>query len=108
MTEYAFWGMIQKVLRMDSLRWGPRRLAKLAARRDYKGPNRKLKFEYQCAMCGGWFKETQIDMDHIVPCCSSQCGDDIVGYINRLYCEYDGWRVLCKPCHIERHQSEKR
>lgn len=108
MTDQAFWGMIQRVLRRASLRWKPRLLAKNAVRRPYHGKNKRQKFEYQCEHCGNWFAEKQIEMDHVVECASSQCGDDIEGYINRLFCEESGWRVLCKPCHLERHDRERR
>ena len=50
MTESAFWSFIRSALRQKSRWWKPITQAKLQARRPYKGPNKRQKFEYLCAV----------------------------------------------------------
>lgn len=44
-------------------------------------------------------KETQLD--HIIPVGPLQRYEDLPGFAARLFCEKEGLRVLCKPCHSE-------
>ena len=66
MTESAFWSMIRSALRRRTMFWKPILKAKLLARRKYEGPNKRQKFEYQCNECKGWFKDSEIAVDHIL------------------------------------------
>jgi hypothetical protein len=49
-------------------------------------------------------KETAVD--HIVPCGSIKCFEDIGPFVQRLLCEMDDLRVLCTKCHTRRHDDE--
>jgi 5-methylcytosine-specific restriction endonuclease McrA len=98
-TESAFWGMIRSTLRRRSMFWKPVHLAKLAARRDNQSDNPRLKFEYQCAVCTNWFPEKQTIIDHIIPAGTLTCADDLPSFVERLFCEQEGLRCLCKECH---------
>ena len=99
-TEAAFWGFLRSGLRRMSLRWPPRKQAELAARRPYDGPNKRQKWEYQCAQCGDWYMGKEIEVDHIVPCGTLKTFDDLPGFCERLFCEEDKFQVLCKvKCH---------
>ena len=53
----------------------------------------------QCAECKQWFKKTQMDKDHIVPCGSLLKYDDLPGFVERMFVGVDDYRILCKPCH---------
>ena len=99
MTESAFWSFIRSALRQKSRWWKPITECKLKARRTYKGPNKRQKFEYQCKKCKQWFAEKNINVDHIQPAGSLNCAEDLPGFINRLFCEIDNLQVLCEPCH---------
>jgi 5-methylcytosine-specific restriction endonuclease McrA len=101
LTESAFWSMIRSALRQKSRWWKPIQLCKQKARRNYKGSNKRQKYEYKCAICEGWFPDKNIEVDHINPAGSLKCGDDLKGFVERLFCEIDNLRVLCKPCHIK-------
>lgn len=107
MTESAFWSFIRSALRQKSRWWKPILQCKLAARRAYKGPNKRQKFEYQCAMCEKWFQEKKINVDHIVPAGSLNCAADLPGFVERLFCEKDNLQVLCESCHDEKTKIEK-
>lgn len=107
MTESAFWSFIRSALRQKSRWWKPILQCKLAARRAYKGPNKRQKFEYQCAICEKWFQEKKINVDHIVPAGSLNCAADLPGFVERLFCEKDNLQVLCEKCHDEKTKTEK-
>lgn len=107
MTESAFWSFIRSALRQKSRWWKPILQCKLAARRAYKGPNKRQKFEYQCATCKQWFQEKKINVDHIHPAGSLNCAADLPGFVERLFCEKDNLQVLCESCHDEKTKIEK-
>lgn len=108
MTESAFWSFIRSALRQKSRWWKPITECKLKAKRVYKGPNKRQKFEYQCKTCKNWFPEKQINVDHIVPAGSLNCAEDLPGFVNRLFCEQENLQVLCTECHNEKTKLEKK
>lgn len=101
MTEAEFWSMIRSALRQKSRWWKPISLVKQKARRAYKGTNKRQKWEYQCSQCEKWHPDSNIEVDHIIPAGTLRCYDDLKGFVERLFCEEDNLRVLCKPCHKE-------
>jgi 5-methylcytosine-specific restriction endonuclease McrA len=108
MTESAFWSFIRSALRQKSRWWKPITECKMKARRPYKGPNKRQKFEYQCNTCKSWFPDKQINVDHIVGAGSLNCGSDLPGFVERLFCEQDNLQVLCTTCHDQKTKSEKK
>lgn len=106
-TEASFWGFIRSGLRQISRRWPPRKLAEIAARRPYTGTNKRQKWEYQCAECKEWWKGSEIEVDHIIPCGSLKSFDDAAIFMERLFCEIDGFRVVCNNCHNEKSHASK-
>ena len=108
MTESAFWSFIRSALRQKSRWWKPITECKMKARRPYKGPNKRQKFEYQCNTCKSWFPDKQINVDHIVGAGSLNCGADLPGFVDRLFCEQDNLQVLCETCHNTKTQLEKK
>lgn len=96
-TEARYWQFVRTALRMASRKWRPKWEAKERVRRPNESTNKRLKWEYQCADCLGWFRDDQTEVDHIVPCGNLQ--DDPKGFIERLFCEVDGFEVRCKSCH---------
>ena len=43
--------------------------------------------------------QKEVEIDHIISCGSLKCYDDLPGFVERLFCEADNIRVVCKPCH---------
>lgn len=80
----------------------------MAARRAYKGPNKRQKFEYQCNACKNWFPEKKINVDHIQPAGSLNCAADLPGFVERLFCEVDGLQVMCEKCHNKKTANERK
>lgn len=73
--------------------------------RPYEGENKRQKKEYQCEKCQEWFKQSEVDVDHIEPIGKLSDYDALAGVIERLFCESEGLRILCKPCHKQRRKS---
>jgi 5-methylcytosine-specific restriction endonuclease McrA len=80
----------------------------MKARRAYKGPNKRQKFEYQCALCQNWFAEKNINVDHISPAGSLNSAQDLPGFVERLFCEQDNLQVLCTACHDVKTKLDKK
>ncbi len=107
MSESAFWGMIRSCLRQKSRWWKPIQVAKLRARRKYKGTNKRQQYEYQCAICKNWFAEKEIEVDHIKPVGTLKCKNDLPDFVENLFCEADNYQVLCKQCHLIKTNNER-
>jgi len=107
MTESAFWSFIRSALRQKSRWWKPITECKVKARRAYKGPLKRQKFEYQCNSCKQWFPEKKINVDHIIGAGSLNCATDLPGFVERLFCEQDNLQVLCTECHDKKTKLEK-
>jgi len=108
MTESAFWSFIRSALRQKSRWWKPIAQAKQKAKRVYKGPLKRQKFEYQCANCLQWFPDKKINVDHINPAGTLRCANDLPGFVERLFCEVDGLQVLCSGCHDKKTADERK
>jgi len=100
---------ITSVLRGGSRRWPPRN-AVLNASKTIKKINPKsgrMAQHYQCAECKGEFPAKEVNLNHILPVVDPNSGfttwDE---YIQRMYCEEDGFEVLCVPCHLEVTKKE--
>ncbi len=107
MTEAAYFGWIRSQLRRTSMKWGPIAEAKRRARRPYTGPNKRQKWEYQCAICKKWFKGTEIHVDHIIPCGTLTKYEDLPRFVERMLCEVDGLQVLCKPDNLSKKDVDR-
>jgi len=107
-TEAQFWGAVRSALRNKFTWWKPMREAKEAARRPYKGAGRQ-KWEFQCNTCKGWYMAKEVQVDHIVPCGSLKCPEDIEGFLDRMTPESpEAFQVLCKPCHQIKTNAERK
>ena len=107
MTESAFWSFIRSALRQKSRWWKPIGQAKAKAKRSYKGPLKRQKYEYQCAECLQWFPDKKINVDHRIPAGTLRCAADLPGFVERLFCEVDNLQVLCQGCHDIKTKQEK-
>lgn len=108
-TTSKFWGFIRSGLRSKFTRWPPKYEALLAARRNVGAKKTsRQKYEYKCAECKKWFKGKEVEVDHIVPAGSLKCGDDLAGFVERVFCGKDKLQVLCKPCHKAKTAEERK
>ena len=107
MTNAMFWSFIRSALRNKSRWWKPITQCRISSRRPYKGTNKRQKFEYQCNQCKNWFPDKQIAVDHKIPAGSLNSGDDLKGFVERLFCEEKDLQVLCSGCHDVKTKLEK-
>lgn len=102
-----FWGFLRSGLRSTYNRWPPKWTVLQAARRPYQGKDKRQKWEFQCSECGGWFKSTEVSVDHIVPAGSLNSFEDIAGFVERLFVGPEGLQVLHKACHDAKTLKER-
>lgn len=90
---------IMSTLRRASYRWPARNEAERKGRVD-----RGL---YKCAMCEGTFRSKEYAIDHIKPVISLKDGfqswDEV---IETLFCDVEGFQILCHACHDSKTQIE--
>lgn len=112
LTESAFWSFIRSALRQKSRWWKPITECKQKAKRAYKGPLKRQKWEYKCNKCGKWFAEKNISVDHIKPVGTLRNAQDLPQFVENLFCEIDNLQVLCSngehSCHHIKTQKEKK
>jgi 5-methylcytosine-specific restriction endonuclease McrA len=75
------------------------------AKRTYKGPNKRQKVEYKCALCKNYFKSTDISVDHITavgPFTIDSFGE----WVKKLFCWKEGLQALCSTCHTQKSSEE--
>ena len=101
MTESGFFGFIRSGLRAKHARWKPRAMALKAASREIP-PERRVgrqRLEVCCNNCRDWFSLKEVEVDHLIPAGKLRTFDDLPGFVERLFCEEDGYQILCKECH---------
>lgn len=108
MSEAMYWSFIRSALRQKSRWWKPISVCKEKARRAYTGINKRQKYEYQCNSCKGYFPDKEINVDHIHPAGALNCGQDLPGFVERLFCEVEHLQCLCKSCHDIKTQEERK
>ncbi len=109
-TESRYRSFIVSMLRKSSARWGPRNECKKDARHHKKLPNDKgrLVFHSICSACKAIIPETTSSVDHINPVIDPQIGFiDWDTYISRIYCEKEGFQILCSSCHTIKTKGER-
>lgn len=107
MTESEFFSFLRSRLRRLSMYWKPISECKKRSRRPYKGKNKLQKWEYQCNVCKGWFKDKQVSVDHIEAAGQLKSFNDLPGFCERLFCEVDMLQSLCENCHTEKTKKDK-
>lgn len=100
-------------LRRCSFRWRPRSIAERKARVQVGTYSTgRPKFQYRCAGCGNLFLKKDVDWDHVVPVVppegyKSGKDFDLEEFAERLFCEEDGWQILCHAvCHAHKTEAE--
>ena len=110
-TEARFRAFVISALRAHMKRFPPKWKALKAAMVCKKVNKRsgRLAEHYLCASCGGFFVARDVQVDHIDPVVSPEEGfQDWWIYMNRLYCEAENLQVLCKPCHKDKTNAERK
>lgn len=99
-TKARYHSFIMSALRSASMRWGPKNAAKKAAKVSYG--------KYLCAECKKVIRAKDTAVDHILPIVPVTGFDSWDGVISRLFCEVDGFQLLCKDCHKIKTDEENK
>jgi len=106
MTEAQYWSMILSALRGTTRFWKPCLIALEASKRKSESSNKRLKYEYICAHCSGWFARKLVQIDHIIPCGGINGLDKVLSWILLAHVE-EGFQILCKECHKIKTKEER-
>lgn len=106
-TQSKFWSFIRSALRQAWSRYPARYEALKRARVNVEGMGR-LKNMYKCAGTGLYFKQTEVEVDHIEPVGSLKKIEDLEGFVKRLFCNADGLQVLSKEYHKAKTAKERK
>lgn len=92
---------IMNVLRQGTIAWQGRKDALKNSRKKfkkgkYKNGNIRYIYYYQCAECNDWFRDYEVEVDHIVEIDGFKGSWD--DFISRMY-NPKNLQVLCGPCH---------
>ena len=98
-SEARYFGFIRSALRSAFQRWGPKHQCKLNAKVGYN--------QYECAECHEVFGSKDTQVDHITPAGSLKTYSDLPGFVERMFCEVEGFQLLCKPCHQVKTNQER-
>lgn len=119
-TRSRYFSFIRSNNRRAWMKYPVNQMVKRQAQRPNQSDNKRLKYEYQCAECKGWFQGKHTQVDHIHPCGSLKDYADLEQFIETLFCTKDNLRVLCsykkkdfelmgKPsCHYTITQAERK
>ena len=108
-TDARFHSFVKSALRSASSRWPPKYESLKEAFID-KRTNKKtgrLSKHYRCASCREIFPTSEVQVDHIdpvIPLTGFSTWDEVV---DRIFCEREGFQVLCKACHNIKTQQER-
>ena len=101
---------IISLLRSGTRRWPPANAAFNKAKRtfyiDSKHGKKLKRVEFQCAICKKWFKRDHVQRDHILPIIPVTGFDSWENVFLRLFCQIEGFQILCKPDHKLKTLSE--
>ena len=110
-TQARFASFIKSALRAASRKWPQKHQALKDAcvgKRLNKATGKDV-FHYKCAACSNLFKAVDVQVDHIDPVVSVEHGFEGWNvYIERMFCEADGYQVLCKTCHSIKTANERK
>ena len=104
-TTAKFWSFIRSKLRNGFTRWPPKYECLEDAKRIVTG--QRHKYEYQCNLCNQWYKQKEVEVDHIEPVGSLKDFHDLAGFVKRMFVPKSKLQVLCKQCHKEKTYGDK-
>lgn len=102
-SESEYFQRVRSSLRRTFRFWGPMQEALRKASRPSQNVNKRIKVEYQCNICKGWWTRKQVQIDHVEECGSLMKPEDIAPFLERLTKEdVNAYQVLCKGCHTKK------
>lgn len=106
MSKAAFFAFLRNGLRRMSMYWKDITIVRNAAKRNYKGPNKRQKYSYECGECHlDHFSIKEIAVHHKIECGTLKEFSDLPGFVERLFCTAENLIVLCESCHSKKHKK---
>ena len=108
-TEARYHSFIKSGLRLLSRKWPVKWgvLDDACVGRKVNASTGKMAKHYTCDLCKGEFPAKDVEVDHINPVIPTSGFVSWDETIERMFCEKDGLRVLCKECHKKVTQEER-
>ena len=106
-TTSRYFSFIRSALRRAWMKYPLKHKVLNSASRPYRGTDRRRKKEYQCNVCRGWFKGTDVSVDHIEPCGSLKTFEDLPKFVSTLFCEESNLQCICSACHSVKTKRER-
>ena len=109
-TTARFYQFIRSSLRRSSSRWGPcfAALKDAEVGKQINAKSGRIAMHYRCASCGNAFARKDVEIDHIAEVGSLKHYDDLPGFVQRLFCEKEGFQILCREnCHHKKTHVSK-
>ena len=104
-TRFKNWLIHQ--LRRLSFKHPGRGLKHQSREKQPVGIKGKDVYVYPCQRCGAYLRPKELKLDHIVPVIDPGRGFITWdSFIERLFCEPDGFQVLCSTCHKKKTEEE--
>lgn len=99
-------------LRRISIYWRGRNEAYHDARSEvnvgkFKNGKPKKKVLFECAHCNDFFDRKEVQADHIEDIAHVNGFTNWEDYITKLFCEKDGFQILCLDCHFMKSEYER-
>ena len=108
-TEARLRSFVRSNIRRMQRLWPPMQEIWKERRDKPKDTPGRHKYEYQCEGCSEWFPRDQMHADHIVPCGSIiDIAKDAGPFIDRMLAPVEGFTRLCKSCHQEKTNQERK
>lgn len=112
-TTARYFSFIRSALRAAWVKYPVKGQVLKKSRRNVKKTEKmdrrihRHRFEYKCAVCKKFHKATQVQVDHIIPCGSLNCYEDLPRFVSTLFCEEDNLQVICIECHNQKTNQER-
>lgn len=109
-TEARMNSFIKSALRSASQRWPPKyeSIKEACTGKKINNKTGRIAAHYLCNNCKEEFPLKEIQVDHIEPVIDPSKGfvtwDEV---IVRMFCEKEGYQILCKSCHSSKTTVEK-
>lgn len=108
-TEARYFSFIRSALRMAWIKYPVKYDAlKLASKPNTGEFDNRTKNVYTCANCKNVFKVKDVQVDHKISVGTLRTYDDLPRFVANLFCELNNLQVLCKDCHKEKTNKERK
>lgn len=115
---FHFRSWMMNALRRASYRYPPRfhvmDAAKTPLTLTLKNGKERTYVGKRCNICNKVFKSSEVVADHIIPVIPPETGfptlpngkDDWITVIERLFCNEEGYQIICSNCHLIKTNKE--